>query len=270
MEISIAERQGILNILKQIPLNEYSNFSTYNYYFQYLKEIEGDINHLHKGVSKVAIELANYPDWIIKIPFNGTHIDEEEYELLLMEGEVEEGEEIFDEENEAYFIPFSHAFDNISWEISEGWNYCEVENRIYDWAEKEKLEQFFIKTEYIGDINGYPIYVQLKVSPWETVEIQKDTYNITQEIQEQSILLRKEYKNYKPFWSFFEDWYEILLSVYNLETILSLCNFILENELSDFHSENFGINIKNNNPVFFDYCGFRDSQSGLTDYDSEF
>ena len=43
---------------------------------------------------------------------------------------------------------------------SDGWNYCETEATVYEMAKEAGIETCFAKTEYVGDIDGYPVYSQ--------------------------------------------------------------------------------------------------------------
>ena len=57
-------------------------------------------------------------------------------------------------------------------DTDNGWDYCEAEANKYQRAEEEGISMCFAKTEKIGEINGYPIYMQDLASIYKNVDYQ--------------------------------------------------------------------------------------------------
>lgn len=85
----------------------------------------------HSGVSKIVFSFSFLPEYVIKIPFKGYNID--------------------------------YIFEYAGGTIRE-WDYCEKEEMEYQRLRKKGVEDFFTKTEYLGKVQDYPVYIAEKAS----------------------------------------------------------------------------------------------------------
>ena len=168
------------------------------------------------GVSKLVIFLNESE--VIKIPLNG--IFEYCYEY-----------------DEYVFNPF-HTED-----------YCAVEENIYYEAESEGIEEFFAKTEYVGQADcGTLIYKSERVLPYyceNTLEMRRKVPS--NEAKDSA----NKVDTPLPF-----DWLVRAYDYYGEEKVKHLISFIEEHDLHDFHSDNVGFR-KNGAPVILDYSDYR-------------
>ena len=171
----------------------------------------------NNGISKLVIFLNESE--VIKIPLNGTF-------------------EYYYEEDEYVFNPF-HVED-----------YCAVEEYIYCEAEGEGIEEFFAKTEYVGQADcGTLIYKSERVLPYyceNTLEMRKK--EPSNEAKNSVSMMDTPL----PFC-----WLVKAYDYYGEEKVKHLINFIKEHDLHDFHNDNIGFR-KNGAPVildYSDYCG---------------
>ena len=101
------------------------------------------------GATKLVIILADC-DFVIKIPFSGSY------------------QEIYQDETDSYEEEYID-FENAGFEDCE-WDYCKTEVNRYNLAKNAGIEKYFAKTEYIGMVNNYPIYIQQKAEIFAEVK----------------------------------------------------------------------------------------------------
>lgn len=180
------------------------------------------------GATKLVI-IPDKTDYVIKIPYTGFF-------------EIEDGWEDTDgeyyEENEEY-TPYEGAGD-------EGypWDYCWNEVRRYEIAEEEGLEKYFAKTEFVGMVRGYPIYVQEKCTTYRN----KKNYHSKEE-QDTTSKVCGNWKDVNL------NWLTDFRLYYGDKELLRFANFIRNNYYDDdLRDENIGY--INDRPVLIDYSGF--------------
>ena len=182
--------------------------------------------HYEYGATKLVIILPDC-DFVIKIPFSGSYQDF--YRTDGYEGEYVE-------------------FENADFETCE-WDYCKTEVNHYILAKNAGFEKYFAKTECIGTINNYPIYIQQKA------EIFSETKDLNSYSEEKKSSTREKCDK-EDLWCFNECWLSDLLD-YCGDRIFSLfMSFLKDNEFDDLHSSNIGY--INGVPVLVDYSGFND------------
>lgn len=205
------------------------------------------------GASKVVlIPEDESKDWVIKIPIKG---------IVEFECEFDSGDDEcpYDgcsccehEESSRYYVEFEGAncfltdnYITIPEKLDEYyWDYCAVEEEIYKLAEHKKVEEFFIKTERVGEYKGYPIYVQRKVT------FNTRGFIVSQDSKDfvtNSCAPVSRMTNSRAF-------NEMVVEYYGKERAMKLFNFIEEYQIDDLHSNNLGY--ISNKPVLFDYGGF--------------
>jgi len=124
-------------------------------------------------------------------------------------------------------------------------DFCTQEYRNYLLAEKEGLEQFFAPIRYVDMVNGVPVYLQEKEDVDPTVV---------------SDSLRSYYENeyceeYESGWTTLDEDETVIALLGESEEVYRLRNFILDNEINDLHSGNWGVN-SCGDLVIIDYSGF--------------
>ena len=131
---------------------------------------------------------------------------------------------------------------------SLSWDYCALEVAIYQKALEWGIEKLFAREVCIGDIHGYPIYIQDKaidfsegfdekttVSPSEAYDIVNDTM-MTADC------------------TISADWCANVVEKWGKDTFQKLISFIEEMNINDIHNANIGY--IDGKPVLIDYSGY--------------
>ena len=188
---------------------------------------------IFRGVSKAAI-ISENSSYVLKIPFNG------EYVYTYNEEDGNE-DEVFEK-----FYCANNSKNN--------WDYCRLELENYKEAEKAGLECFFARTlEYGTTPNGYPVYIQEKVTPdsgmWEEDRMDFNSEFLNY-IRDNRHLLYAVYD---------VEWVASAIFHYGLEKFFKLLKFAKEHGymFSDLHESNYGYRA-NGEPVILDFSGWFD------------
>ena len=220
--------EAILDLLDKCYLD--GELTEDNFYENVIDQIPRSISLTYfSGATKLVL-LFPGADYVVKIPFTGSG--------YLMEDYDEDTGEWYEHDN---YCPFEGA-------LYSGWNYCETEVQLYELAAEYGIEQFFAKTEFIGHVQGHPIYIQ------ERAEIFDDTHKSHRHSHE----VRKsvsEKCNYNNFNNFNIDWIADLFNYCTDEIFCEIMTFATHN-LEDLHRGNIGY--IDGRPVFVDYSGFND------------
>jgi hypothetical protein len=199
------------------------------YYAEVLEEDLEDIDKtatVDSGITKAVIIFPE-EDVVLKIPYNGYwEMAEEEYD-----------------------------YDDISWRPflngggSDNDDYCQYELDIYDLAKEYDLEDFFLKTEYYGYVDGHPLYIQEK---GETMLHFDDSQRIPSEEAQKTVKTNRNINSIDRYWlAFAVDWY-------GEEKVEKFCSFVKRHKIEqDLHWHNIGFAI-DERPVLIDWAGFRD------------
>lgn len=170
------------------------------------------------GCTKWVIAYKDIPDWVVKIPFCGTH------------GYIDK------EDTKGFYDKFTGANN-----LKNDWNYCERELEIYEEAVRKNVDFFFTETHYLGKYWGMPIYISKKVDDYYTKRGLgsserkcEECNNIIQEAKSRSEDWSKDYL----LSSFFIT--RMIDCGYSYEQIVNIILFCQENLIGDFHSGNFG------------------------------
>lgn len=132
-------------------------------------------------------------------------------------------------------------------DTDNGWNYCEAEADKYERAETEGLAQCFAKTEKIGDIDGYPIYMQELADIYKSIDYQS-SHTEEDSRQVSSIC------NSNNFYMFNIEWLSDAFHYYGEKVFHKLLEFIRTVGINDLHDGNIGY--IGNRPVLVDYSSF--------------
>ena len=163
-------------------------------------------------------------DYVFKIPFNG----EWNYDC--------------DEDN-FYFEEFHH-------------DYGERALERYDQAEDAGIGFLFASTQVACySKNGYPIYVQPKVTTFSEVYYEQQQEKTEEERNSVKNFLLKNYN--KDYNRLAIDWQYDVIKYYGEQVLKNLLDFIYDYEtsVSDLHNDNFGYD-KDGKPVILDYSDY--------------
>lgn len=185
------------------------------------------------GASKVVFINPTVKDKVIKIPIVGRLEDDFYYD-------DDEEDWIYSGEGEFYYYC---GADNGDTE----YDYCSAEVNIYKAAEEAGLEACFAKTERIGSINGYPVYMQDKAEMLEDVDISSHT----REYIEKTVLHCRELNIHT---SINKGWFGDFIAYHGDEMAKRLIDFINKFHINDLHTGNIGY--ISGIPVLVDYSGF--------------
>ena len=132
-------------------------------------------------------------------------------------------------------------------DTDNGWDYCEVEADKYQRAEEEGISMCFAKTEKIGEIDGYPIYMQELASIYKNVNYQS-LHTEEDSRQVNSIC------DSNNFYMFNIEWLSDAFHFYGEKIFHKLLEFIRTVGINDLHDGNIGY--IENRPVLVDYSSF--------------
>jgi len=132
-------------------------------------------------------------------------------------------------------------------DTDNGWDYCEAEANKYERAEEEGLAQCFAKTKKIGDIDGYPIYIQELADIYKSIDYQS-SHTEEDSRQVSSIC------NSNNFYMFNIEWLSDAFHYYGEKMFHKLLEFIRTVGINDLHDGNIGY--IGNRPVLVDYSSF--------------
>lgn len=225
MKHTVEDLLGYLR--KNSYLEEGSNF-TEDDIDSLLNGAPEDVDYAH-GASKMVLIPDEDIGFVLKIPFNGR------YDIA------------YDEDDEPMDDYEFFGFEGARF-TSDGWNYCETEAIIYEMAKEAGIETCFAKTEYVGDIDGYPVYSQ------ERAEIFYCRKNESEYSEETRSKTRDKCKELNVESSINICWMTDFLAYYGEEMLKTFMTFIFDNRIGDLHSDNIGY--IGNRPVLIDYSGF--------------
>ena len=132
-------------------------------------------------------------------------------------------------------------------DTDNGWDYCEAEANKYERAEEEGLAQCSAKTKKIGDIDGYPIYMQELADIYKSIDYQS-SHTEEDSRQVSSIC------NSNNFYMFNIEWLSDAFHYYGEKVFHKLLEFIRTVGINDLHDGNIGY--IGNRPVLVDYSSF--------------
>ena len=132
-------------------------------------------------------------------------------------------------------------------DTDNGWDYCEAEADKYQRAKEEGISMCFAKTEKIGVIDGYPIYMQELASIYRNADYQSSH---TEEDSRQVSSICSS----NNFYIFNMEWLSDAFHFYGEKIFHKLLEFIRTVGINDLHDGNIGY--IGNRPVLVDYSSF--------------
>ena len=192
------------------------------------------------GASKVVLVFTN-SDYVVKIPFKGEFCECDNYDC---ENSCNRGCSCSRCSRRSVVESCDEFTGARIGENEYSWDYCAAEQFFYERAIVAGVEEFFIKTIFIGEFNGHPIYLQEKVEVYG--------YNSQTKSSEQSKEIFMKKFRCSEIQS--ADFGGLLVDCYGEERVNQLVEFLSEVGISDLHNSNVGICA--NRPVLFDYSGY--------------
>ena len=111
------------------------------------------------GASKVVLVFTN-SDYVVKIPFKGEFCKYDDYDC---ENSCSRDCSCSRCSRRSVVETYDEFTGARIGESDYSWDYCAAEQFFYEKAVVAGVEEFFIKTIFIGEFNGHPIYLQEKV-----------------------------------------------------------------------------------------------------------
>lgn len=191
------------------------------------------------GASKFVViaEPEVESNFVVKIPFNGEYIEEEECN---------------EDEGWVYTETVFHQYEGAEYALNY-WDYCETEASIYKMAEEAGLASCFAKTELVDYVSGYPVYKQEKATIFGHIcydeerasrysEERTDSYKKTC----QKIGISPNRVNI--------NWMTDFLEYYGAIMLKRFVDFLNKIHIGDLHTDNIGY--IGDRPVLVDYSSF--------------
>ena len=228
------DRKKILKMLEKAPLNPFDSFhegknGDFISAIQY-SCFNGNFNYKN-GATKLVLIPESEEDYVIKIPYTGCWSQEEGFYS-----------------NDVYHSGYTDYLEFCNGEGQENeWDYCEGEVQRYQIAKENGLEQCFAKTEFVGYINDYPIYVQEKCV----------TFSSCSSEHQHSKEERSKTAECCYYYSINTNWLTDFRLYYGEKFLLKFINFI-QNKYWDDDLRNENIGYCSGRPVLIDYSGFLD------------
>lgn len=195
-----------------------------------IKDMVPYVDDVELGCSKITIvlnrladfEVNGITDYVIKMPFRGRIVGNTK-------------------------IQYTQATS--SWE-KDGWDYCKFEEHVYKEACAQDIECLFCGTRYLCDIQGEPVYVSQRCTPYDSEDddsyycsASDDTKNFVNGSKDKisSVEMGNDVAA-----KFYDYWGE--------SVTIGLIDFLDEYGVNDCHSGNIGY--RNKGVCIFDYSGF--------------
>jgi len=184
-------------------------------------------DYIEHGASKAVLFYSDFPSIVVKIPFCGEYIEDEDK-----------------------FKDFEHS--NLYFPIEESNNYCAGEAYITNQSFYVNLEKMFALTYFLFECNGTPIYISEKIpnSRWSNPRWHDKDYSlsIAQDI--------KTCRNDELTATCLdEEVIALFVDAYGEEKTYELIDFIVEHNIRDLHNGNIGFT-KDMKIKILDYSGF--------------
>ena len=191
---------------------------------------EQEADYEAHGCSKIVLFYDELPHWVVKIPFMGEYIEDEDVYKEFVGG-------------------------NANFPIAQKNDYCAGEVYITQEAERWGLEEMFAKTYYLADFNGYPVYVSEKVSNsyWDGVCRRSWQDEVSSRRIAQSI--KSSHKGFLDNSHMDERVLAHFIDIYGELETYDLLSFIRDMGIDDLHNGNIGFT-KDMRIKILDYSGY--------------
>lgn len=216
-------REQLLDIFKNCDFTGYINEDTIG--TNILSKLPINFSyHYEYGATKLCI-MPDNSNFVIKIPFNSAWYDPTQ--------------EYIDYESAGYN---EHEAD-----------YCFTEVVYYKHAKQMKIHKMFCKTQLLGLINNYPIYIQQKATPMCQRDDKRNEDGYYEDARSPYSI---DYCELHDFECFNSVWVADAIEYYGKAKFNRLIEFIKEHSIEDLHSGNIGY--INERPVLFDFSDYKE------------
>ena len=150
----IYNKTELLKWLSQAPLcdgKEFHEGKNYDFIHSFGKEFEKEYSYSYGATKLVLIPFAEEKNYVIKIPYTGTYYS--------YNGYFSGSHNQYYHRSTEYYEDYNYANDG-----ERPWDYCATEVERYIIAEDGGFAPYFAKTDLLGFVNDYPIYIQEKCS----------------------------------------------------------------------------------------------------------
>lgn len=246
LHITQSEKDAILNLFQDCDFNESELLNEDNYYQKIVAKLNNKVKNFDysNGVSKCVFLFEQYPDIVVKIPFNGG-VD---YRSYSSSADSSNDYDYYDDSSEYSCADLSIV--NCKG-MRRNWDYCEVEEVLFNRAYKAGVNDYFAQTAYIGEINGYPLYIQERAEIYSDSE-SKYSYKLIKELIEE---IKQDLGDPdRLFGRLPDEWICHFYVIYGKNLLKKFLDFVEEEEISDLHSDNVGF--IDDKPVLTDYSSF--------------
>lgn len=153
-------------------------------------------------------------------------------------------------------IPFNYCDGYELCAVQEGnneWDYCSQEANRYNMAVEADVEEAFLPTKYLTNIDGYPIYIQ----PYAEI---LENLSYEQYHEKESKSSKEERENIESlndennFYHINSIWEAEFFKLHGFDYFMALKNFIKKHFIRDLRAANIGY--WNGKPVLIDYASF--------------
>lgn len=228
-KLTTEDREEALLFIKGYDLTDEKNFTSF-YIEDFIDSIDPQIVPDYDfvyGSTKLVI-IPKDRDYVVKIPFNDNE------KALVYYPDT-------DQENDRY-----------------GWDYCEVEQEIYQIAKEHNFEQFFLPIESLTDgYSPYPVYIQKKVEVLDETDRSQERYS--------SVESKKRVKVFRKLTKIDINWKAALLDALgSLSKLREFFHFLEKYGISD-DLYNFNVGYCDGKPVILDYGGYNEDQEDQED-----
>ena len=227
-------KEELLQMLSNAPLSngvEFHEGKNNEFFTSIDRKIYNHYFYAHGATKLVLIPLDEDNQYVIKIPYTGSFSYYSGY-------------------YSSYYNNYHHGREDY-WEFfaaeddERPWDYCAGERNRYIIAKEAGFAQCLAKTELLGYINDYPVYIQEKCTVFNNCK-----HNHKHSKYEKLIT-----SSYCKYYDINTDWLTDFRLYYGINMLVNFINFIQEkNWDDDLRDENIGY--INNRPVLIDYSGF--------------
>lgn len=199
------------------------------------------------GASK-GVLVFDKENFVIKVPFQACTYDESNFCADLEAWD--RGSLSYEPFIQDYLNYFSEA-NNFFLETSTNWDYCELECAVFQAAQREGLDPYFAKEVLLGEVNGYPVYMQQYVVPYAEASSSRPI-----KFSDQKRESAKQFCATFNQHCFNPEWISDFIDIYGEDEFKRLCAFLKKLNIIDLHRGNVGY--LNGYPILLDYSNFNE------------
>ena len=152
-------------------------------------------------------------------------------------------------------IPFNYCDGEMlcgAYEGDDDWNYCTQEKNRYQKAKQNRLQNIFLETSYLCNVDEHPVYIQMMAEPLNQMSFEEAENKNKSSADNKKIIKIIDIENDYAWIN--NIWEADVFTLYGGKYYHKLKTFIKENNIEDLRDANIGyVGIY---PVILDYAGF--------------